>query len=325
VHFYTVAGLSVGSDVVLPGLHAVGAAPRQPDVRIRRRAVPLVLSGADALGPNWQVAGQQFLLRVPDIARFLISEGREIQFEAEPVADPRDIPLFLLGSAFGILLHQRREIVLHASAVRVNDKAVLFCGPSGAGKSTLAAALAQRGYPVMTDDFCAVTVTQSGVPRVHPDGRYLKLWAQTIERLNLAGRSGARVRSRLEKFYVHPGPTQADALPLGALYALRQAQPPHAGPIERSSAVEAAPTLRRLAYRPRLVSRMGQRADYFHAATAVANHAGIFYLTRAPDFSAMPRLIAQLERHWHEIGIAEQAAGNDGFGAMRGEASCPHL
>jgi hypothetical protein len=308
VHFYTIAGLSVGSDIALPGLHAAGRERRRPDVQIRRDAVPPALRNAEALGPNWQVAGRQFLLRVPEIARFLLTDGREIAFEAEPAADPRDVPLFLLGSAFGILLHQRRQIVLHASAVRVNDKAVLFCGPSGAGKSTLAAALAQRGYPVMTDDFCAVTVTPAGAPMVHPDGRHLKLWAQTIERLGLNGRSGARVRSRLEKFYVDPGLIEADALPLGALYALRQAPLPEVAAIERPTAVEAVPILRRVAYRPRLVSRMGQRVDYFHAATAVANHAGIFYLSRAIDFAAMPRLIAQLERHWGDIGVAKQAA-----------------
>jgi len=90
------------------------------------------------------------------------------------------------GSVFGILLHQREEIVLHASAVRVNGRAILFCGASGAGKSTLAAVLAQRGLPLITDDVCAITLSPAGAPMVHSDGLHLKLWAQAIERLDLS-------------------------------------------------------------------------------------------------------------------------------------------
>jgi hypothetical protein len=308
VHFYCISGLSVSSEIVLPGMSAAAAGRRRPDVAIRRGPVPATLDGAQKLGPTWQIAGNQFLLHVPKVARFLLSGGREITFEAEPGADDGDIPLYLLGTAYGILLHQREQIVLHASAVRVNGKAILFCGPSGAGKSTLAAALAQRGYPFITDDFCAVTVTEDGSPMVHPDGRQLKLWAQAIEKLDLKGRSGARVRSRLEKFYVDPGETHAAALPLGALYALREARPPLAPGIAPTNAVDAAVILRRMAYRPRLVNRMGQRVNYFHAATTIANKAGIYYLTRALDFAVMPDVVAELERHWREIGLTEKAA-----------------
>jgi len=308
VHFYRISGLSVSSEIVLPAMSAAAAGRRRPDVAIRRGRVPATLDGAQKLGPTWQIAGNQFLLHVPKVARFLLSGGRKITFEAEPGADDGDIPLYLLGTAYGILLHQREQIVLHASAVRVNGKAILFCGPSGAGKSTLAAALAQRGYPFITDDFCAVTLTEDGSPMVHPDGRQLKLWAQAIEKLDLKGRSGARVRSRLEKFYVDPGETHGEALPLGTLYALREAQPPLTAGIAQTTAVDAAVILRRMAYRPRLVHRMGQRVNYFHAATAIANKAGIFYLTRTLDFAAMPDIVAGLERHWRSIGLMEQAA-----------------
>jgi serine kinase of HPr protein (carbohydrate metabolism regulator) len=65
---------------------------------------------------------------------------------------------------FGILFHQRQQIVLHASAVRVAGKAVLFYGSSGTGKSTLAAALAQRGYPLIADDVCTVTAETRARP-----------------------------------------------------------------------------------------------------------------------------------------------------------------
>jgi hypothetical protein len=100
----------------------------------------------------------------------------------------------------------------------------------------------------------------------------------------------------------------AEALPLGTLYALREARPPLPPGIAPANAVDAAVILRRVAYRPRLVNRMDQRVDYFHAATTIANKAGIFYLTRALDFAAMPDVVADLERHWRSIGLMEQAA-----------------
>ena len=307
MQFYRVSGLSVASEIALPGLIA-GTAERAPQVTIRRGQVPENLPQPSASGPTWQVAGKQFLMRIPDIARFLLNDGREIVFAPESDESAADIPIFILGTVFGILLHQREQIVLHASAVRVNGRAVLFCGASGAGKSTLAAALAQRDYPLVTDDFCTLTIDGSGAPMVYPDGRQLKLWAQAIDRLDLAQQRGERVRKSLEKFYVEPGEVFTDPLALGAVYALREARPPHAPGIEKPNVVDAALLLRRNAYRPLLVRRLGQRANYFHAATAIANVAGIFYLTRALDFAKMPEVVAWLEQHWFELRLMEKAA-----------------
>jgi hypothetical protein len=307
VQFYRVSGLSVASEIDLPGLIA-GVPGRPPQVTIRRGPVPESLAAPSAAGPTWQIAGKQFLMRIPDIARFLLNDGAEIVVAPESEASAADIPIFILGTVFGILLHQREQIVLHASAVRVNGKAVLFCGSSGAGKSTLAAALAQRGYPLVTDDFCTLTAEGTGAPLVHPDGRQLKLWAQAIDRLDLAQSRGERVRASLEKFYVEPSEVFTEPLALGAVYALREARPPHAAGIERPNVVDAALLLRRNAYRPLLVRRMDQKANYFHAATTIANVAGIFYLTRALDFAKMPDVIASLEAHWLDLRLMEQAA-----------------
>jgi hypothetical protein len=137
VHFCRICRLSVISEIVLPGLIA-GTAEAAPQVQvmIRRGAVPKSLPDPNAAGPTWQLAGTRFLLRIPDIAWFLLNDGSEIVSAPEAHERAADIPIFLLGTVFGILLHQRRQIVIHASAVRVNGEAVLFCGPSGAGKST---------------------------------------------------------------------------------------------------------------------------------------------------------------------------------------------
>ncbi len=309
MHFYRVAGLGVASEIALPG--AIAAAPpaaAEPDIVVRAGAVPETLPQASARGLTWEIAGARFLFRVPDVARFQLSGGREIVFEAAAGVDGADISTFLVGTVLGILLHQRGQVVLHASAVRVNGKAVLFCGASGAGKSTLAAALAQRGFPLVTDDFCAVTASDAGAVMVQSDGRNLKLWGQAIQKLDLAERRGAQVRNRLEKFFVEPAAVFSEPLPLAAVYALREARPPHRPGIERPNVVDAALILRRNAYRPQLVNRMGQKADYFRAATAIANSAGIFHLTRALNFDRMPEVITQLEQHWIDVGLTERAA-----------------
>lgn len=259
VHFYRVAGLAVASEIELPGAIAAAQQTGAPDIAVRSGQVPAALEQASARGATWEIAGDKLLFRVPDVARFLLSGGREIAFEAAPGVATGDISIFLLGTVLGILLHQRGQIVLHASAVRVNDKAVLFCGPSGAGKSTLAAALAQRGFPLVADDFCAVTVSGAGAVIVQPDGRNLKLWAHAIQKLDLAERRGARVRNRLEKFFVEPAAVFTEPLPLGTVYALREARPPHKPGIERPNVVDAALILRRSAYRPALVNAWDRR------------------------------------------------------------------
>jgi hypothetical protein len=308
MHLYRVCGLTVGSEIALPGLNAATDTGAAPDVTIAPSPVPASLAEATIGGPTWQIAGQQFLLTIPGVARFLLTAGHGIMFEPDRNGDATDIPIFILGTVFGILLHQRGQIVLHASAVRVNGKAVLFCGRSGSGKSTLAAALAQRGLSLVTDDVCAISIAANGTPIVHPDGRQLKLWTQAIDRLDLTASRGERVRNRLEKYYVSPGEAFADALPLAAVYALREARPPLRPGIERQNAVDAALILRHDAYRPRLVSRMGQKPDYFRAAIAIANSACLFTLTRHLGFAAMPTVIGWLEQSWLDIGLMEQAA-----------------
>jgi hypothetical protein len=305
--FYCASGLSVKSDIAVPGLFPI-ANDCDPDVTVRLGRVPNGLENASSSGPTWQMAGDRFLLRVPHIARFLLEAGRDIVIEAENGTAPAEIAVFLLGTVFGILLHQRGLVVLHASAVRVNGKAVLFCGPSGTGKSTIAAALGTRGFELVTDDLCAITMVSSGAPVVHPDGRLLKLWAHTIDELDLAEHRRDAVRRNLEKYYVEPPAAFSQPLPLGAVYVLREARPPHAPGIDRPNVVDATLSLRQSAYRPRLVSSMGQRVTYFHAATTIANCAGVFHVTRPLNFAAMLDVVSWLERHWSEIGLTEKAA-----------------
>lgn len=305
---YCLAGFTVDSEIALQGMRIAYPAGKPAEITIRRGKLPWELEKPTQTGPTWQMDADRFLLRIPDVARFLLTGGHRIDFETENDTPPDDVAIFVAGTVLGILLHQRGQMVLHASAVDVHGKAVLFCGTSASGKSTLAAALVDRGFPLLADDLAAFAFDAAGRASVHSDGRNLKLWTRTIEELSLGARQGTAVRRRLHKFHVEPAIASNDALPIGAIYALRETRPPHVSGIQGQNAVDAALTLRRCAYRPALVVRMDQQARYFHAATRIADAAGVFILTRPFEFAAMPDVLASLQTHWREIGLTPSSA-----------------
>ena len=295
MHAYRLCGLAVESAIPLPGLAACmgGAA----DVAILRGDVPFELPGAER-HPTYQLAGERFLLRIPRIARFLLEGGNRITVALEENAGDADAAIFILDTVFGILLHQRGDFVLHASAARVGDRAVLFAGPSGAGKSTVAAALAKRGHALIADDICAIS---SG--RVLSDGRRLKLWANAIDRLDLASTRGDPVRDTLKKFYVEPAAADETPLPVGAVYVLRETRPPSGDGIETANIVDATLLLRRSVYRQRLVKMLGQDNFYLQSAATLVAKAGVFVFRRPIDFRAMDEGLDRLESHWRGLGF----------------------
>ncbi|MEA2472375.1 MAG: hypothetical protein QOE06_290 [Thermoleophilaceae bacterium] len=61
-------------------------------------------------------------------------------------------------TAVPLLLAERGDLVLHASAVMIGGRAALFCGPSGRGKSTLALMASSAGIPVVGEDGAVVAL-----------------------------------------------------------------------------------------------------------------------------------------------------------------------
>ena len=66
-----------------------------------------------------------------------------------------------------LALGHRRHLLLHASAVERDGRAVLMTGESGAGKSTLATLLAARGWRFMGDEFVLVS-PETGLAHAFP-------------------------------------------------------------------------------------------------------------------------------------------------------------
>jgi energy-coupling factor transporter ATP-binding protein EcfA2 len=302
MHRYQISGLRVSSEFVLPGAILEASPATECDVSICRGAVPPTLDGASASGPTWEMADDTFLLRVPRLARFQITAGRDIAVDVEPGVTEHDAAGFVLGTAFGILLHQRGALVLHGAAVAREGRAIAICGASGAGKSTLAAALCHEGHAFVADDICVVGLDSSQRPVALPDGRQLKLWQEAITRLDLADRQGEAVRETFEKYYIDPFASTAAKPPLlCAIYILREARPPLKAGIEALALPDAVASLDTQAYRPRLRARMGDRSEMLRQAAAMLGHTKVFMLTRPRDFARMGETVSSLRAHWDAL------------------------
>ncbi|WP_299326894.1 HprK-related kinase A [Parasphingopyxis sp.] len=98
-----------------------------------------------------------------------------------PDAAPLSLAHGMLGAEMGMNLQmalgQRRYLLLHASAVERDGKALLMTGESGAGKSTLSALLGERGWRFMGDEFALVDLENGAI---HPFPRLVSLKNEAI-------------------------------------------------------------------------------------------------------------------------------------------------
>jgi hypothetical protein len=291
---YAVFGLTVRSGIALPELLPVQS-PADADVTIR--VAPLA---APESAPGLEACGDSLLLTIPDVARYRIEGGREIVIDPDPGAPERNIRLFLLGSAFGALLHQRGLLPLHANAVEINGRAVAFMGESGAGKSTLAAWFHDRGYRVIADDVCVVGFDDSGEAFAAPGMPRLRLWREALE---LMGRDATAYRRSyidaqggFDKFDV-PIPFYSAAqhnTPLAAVYLLETGDEFLVQPI---TGVEAADAVFANTYRGAYLSAIGNLQEHWLSAIRLVRHVPAYRVCRAWDLTRLDDQYGQLVDH----------------------------
>jgi len=294
-HAYSVFGLSVRSELPLPELFP-GSPAQRADVDIAVGAIERV-SGEREDGFTVTAAGG--LLSVPGVGRYLITGGRHIRVEPHPAGSERHLRLYLLGSAFGVLLHQRSLLPLHANAMDVGGRAVAFMGASGAGKSTMAAWFHDRGYPVLADDVCVVTTGEDGQPVAHPGIPRLRLWRDALES---SGRSPDEYEHAFDDADKYNVPTResrsSGAMPLGSVYLLDEpnSQAREQG-IVRLAGIDALDALVANTYRGGYAPMLGALPQLVAACQAVIAKTPIYAVTRVWGREHLDRQLSALERH----------------------------
>lgn len=303
-HTYLISGLSVASEIELSGVASSPNIASTPQVCIFKGTAPENLPEASSTGLNWMLAKEHFLLNVPKIARFCVSRGSEIIVEPCPGVNEATVVPFLLSSAFGALLHQRGECVLHASVVSHENKAIALCGETGIGKSTLCAALCLAGYRFIADDMALIRFDKSQRPSVQTDSRQHRLWQDAIQLLGLNECKGEPVRDGIEKYHIAPvSGISANPFTLKTIVLLEQAKIRDRQPeIKRLHVADAAALVRHEVFRPQLASKMGRDAELFHQIVLLLKHVDVFILTRPKETDQLDAVVKLARQTIEELG-----------------------
>lgn len=290
---YRLAGLWLKSQLRLPELvESPSVAPEEVDIRVE-------VQPPDAEGgpffPSLVGGGNALELRVARVGRFRVEDGRRIRITPEPSATAEELRALLLGAAWAAVCYQRRRLVLHAAACRIQDRAVLLCGPSGCGKSSLLGGLAARGLVPVADDTCVLDFRPAQGPVVYPGTPRMRLWAEALARLELEDSQIGQAPSHSDKYLVPWAPADPDqSRPVLSIYLLEWG-PWALEPLTGLAALEAL--ARAAVFAPALLTRVQPLADYWKFLAQLLGSVPLFRCRRPRDWEQLPVTLNALIDH----------------------------
>jgi hypothetical protein len=291
---YAVFGLVLESEIALPELlPAPEDAPADVSIRF------------GAAGEEYAISPDEVNLVVPKVAAYRIRRGQEISLAPREGASERNIRLFLLGSAFGAIIHQRGLLPLHANAIDIGGRAVAFMGHSGAGKSTMAAWFLDRGHRILADDVCVVVPDAAGVPLAYPGIPRLRLWREALERSGRKADDLELAFDDMDKFNLPtPRPSQSGPIPLSHVYLLEKAEGT-APQTSLLSGVAAVDALVANTYRGGYLARMGGTKRHLLACLEIVKRVPVFRASRVWGFEGYDEEAERLEQHARSLVVRQ--------------------
>lgn len=173
----------------------------------------------------------------------LLRTGRTYAFWASDagwfVIDPRDgsmtisapdgftltAEVRMFGIPASIIALEHGDLPMHASAVEIEGRAVLFAGPSRHGKTTLAAGFAAAGHRVLTEDMTRFSIDRGAA--VYPGPAVMRLRRDVADGMSTS--MGSSMVTEGDRVFVLIDPAERGggaAVPLAAILLLRDASGP---------------------------------------------------------------------------------------------------
>lgn len=211
--------------------------------------------------------------------------------EVHPLTnDPNLLSLFTVSEALGLLLFQRKNFLLHASAVKVGGEGWVFMGMPGAGKSTTCAAFVKAGCQLLSDDLTAIVFNHAGTPFINPAYPQLKIWENTVNGLGYDKKQLVPVSEGVNKYALAPSAHfDTTPVPLSRMYFLHRDESP-AGETSLSAMEVPTETLKHFPM-PNQFLTASVLQQYFRQSILCAREAGFFRLQRPDGFAELEKWV----------------------------------
>lgn len=229
---------------------------------------------------DWMsISATEFTMKVENVGSFYAGNGNCIEYSPDEYADPGAIELYMNGSVYGAILHQRQILPLHGSSFIFNDSGVMFCGESGAGKSSLTASFCLDGAGFLTDDVTPILFDDQK-PHIWPKSGKVKLWDDSLQQLKREKAKLTKIRPEDEKYYFPIDSNQIEAFPLNKLLILEITETDDVA-FRKTEKVEAFSYLHQEIYRREYLGAMPEtEAAYLEQISFICNETEIFRVSR---------------------------------------------
>lgn len=301
LRYYSVFGVTLESDFDFDVLET--AAPSN-DASLLRVIHTRGIRPVDPLpvDPYFDIQPDRQFMHWNAVGTFCIVDAQTVQIEPSDGVSDHLISQAFLGLVMSLVLERRGVLCLHASAVSVNNRAVIFLGDKGAGKSTTSGALLMRGHVPITDDLVAVgdLGTEPAMPTVRPGFASMKLWPDSVDALALdADASDRMIHPSVAKVQKRmPAEIAPQPVAMGALMVLRRDAECARPQAIRKPSHEALQVVLRFTFMARYgETRLGREhlAQHMKRCAAVVANVPVYELMFPADLSRLTEVAEAIE------------------------------
>ena len=234
-----------------------------------------------------------------DFAVYDVYENKIVCYPSAQTST-RQLHLNFLGPVMSLWLEQHGFLVLHASAVLMHKRAVLFLADSQQGKSTLASALVRMGCPLLSDDLVPVRYSQAQKQfYAYPSYPVIKLWPEQYKRLFKEKNPASFVDEDLKKCRVRVDQFSPElfcnkSYPFGAIYRLCRRDKSSKTLIKPLSRVESVAALIQYSFAAPIMIATGWQPDRLKEFSRLSSHTCLGDLVIPSDIAHLDCVCRQI-------------------------------